>query len=324
VCIGRFFGIVKPLTVPRHYVFVLQDGTQVVRVSTDHLQNIMTGEQTAYQRSQYGHSITDGELQHLHTLGYVVNYSVTSVTLRIATGGDVKVTRRASNRIRAYYIATSVPGEQLGDVWSQLPSDLEASPAVRDGLVAIYGAEGYPFEHLQDAEDMLQKMSQVHPVLFEGAFVSVYEVVMPENSQSYVDTQTVPAVAVDTTHTAGKVAMIVGGQDDQERATIQRVLQDQLLLEVYTCLLGGEALPLVEDHTLAVIIVDLQLTDMHGWAFIRKLREIPKMTNLPLVVISDDPNDMIMALKVVHVSAFIARPLDMDKLREKIWLVLQA
>jgi len=315
----------KPLTVPRHYVFVLQDGTQVVRVGSDRLRNILTGEQISYERSQYGHAITDGELQHLHNHGYVAAYSAQAVTLSITTEHNLKVVLPTSSRIRAYYIATSVPGEQLQLVKSHLPPELSVMPVVRDGLVALYGLDGQPFEHLQDAEHVLQRALQTASAVFSGAFVSVYEVVISADKRaSMLDTQVAAVAAVDTTHTAGKVAKIVGGRNDQERTSIQHMLQDYLSLVVYTCALGGEALPLGEDHAPSVLIVDLQLTDMHGWAFIRKLREIPSMTGLPLVVFSDNPNDMIIALKVVQVSAFVPRPLDMNKLREKIWLVLQA
>ncbi|MEO1440510.1 MAG: hypothetical protein AAFV33_08895, partial [Chloroflexota bacterium] len=266
------------LPIPRHYIFVLQRGTYVVRLSEDSVWDLEAGQKLAYNASDFGRAITDGDLRVLHNAGFVDTFTIQKVFIRQDIAASIESGKRGANRIRAYYITTAIEQNDLEHV-EQTLSEVTIShvvvPAVRDGVVVLYGSGGQPFTTLYDAEKVLQQIVVGATDLFAGASVSVYEVSHygTEASESPSDatlrTQTAKRVETDKTPTKGKTAVVVGGGESIDQKLIRNVLADDLEMKVYICQSSREAIPIIEDYRPDIVLVDLQLSDTHGWPFIR-------------------------------------------------------
>lgn len=310
-------------SVPRHYVFVLVNGVAVVRLTGNQVRDLRSGQVYPYKQEQYGRAMTDGELRQLQADGCIRGYTAERVELP----ASIRVVANTSSRVQAYYVATTLPVSQFDNVRAVLPQ-LPLTSIVQaiqyDDVVAICQPKGEPFQSLHEAEDVRQQLAQAAPDLFGQAFVSVYEVALhrwesPEDAAPLTKEVTqLPPVAAGTT--TGHSVVIVGTDPEGE---LPVVLKQQLDMRVYEYDQGASALPVIEDINPAIIIVNVQLSDIHGWAFIQKLREIPSVSGTPLIVISDDADDMIVSLKVIRARAFFVRPVDLTRLLRKIQEIIE-
>ncbi|MEM6283666.1 MAG: response regulator [Chloroflexota bacterium] len=319
------------LSIPRHYIFVLQDGTRVIRLSEDRVWNLNTDEQQAYHVPDFGRAITDGDLRELQEADFVGEFAADEVSVRADIATAVESDGSEAHRIRAYYLSTRIRHEQF-DLVQQTLANLVTShvvvPDVHDEFVVLYGREGRPFTTVNDAENVLQELINSAPGFFSTATVSVYEVAHTDTAQhdsplkASLRTQTAERVKTDKAATRGKTAVVVGGGASIDQKLIRSVLTDELEMKVYICQSSREAIPIIEDYRPDVLLVDLQLSDTHGWPFIRKLRELPASHSLKILVMSSDQTDMVIALKVVRVNGFVLRPLQRERLREQVWVTL--
>lgn len=78
----------------------------------------------------------------------------------------------------------------------------------------------------------------------------------------------------------------------------------------------AEAMILLEEPSLALLIVDLRLPDGSGLAVIEAVRARPALREIPIVVISTRPRSAAEA-DVLRAGAnhFLAKPVDVDELR---------
>ncbi|MEO8336020.1 MAG: response regulator, partial [bacterium] len=87
-----------------------------------------------------------------------------------------------------------------------------------------------------------------------------------------------------------RVALVI--EDDEKSADLVRV---QLEAEGFTVLHAAsaeEALILAEEQPLALITLDIMLPNMDGWEFLSRIKLIPSLSRVPVVIISivADPN----------------------------------
>ncbi len=318
---------------PRHYIFVLQDGRTVVRLSDGKALDINAGVMTPYEQHEYSHAITDGELRRLMAADLVAGYDTHHVVFTHPVHMPASGATGASSRVQGYYIATGLPASQFDNVMNLLPH-LAVShiirPVLRNGVVAIDDGNGHCFRTLHDAEDILQQLVQVAPDLFTQSFISMFEVSVEDNADVGVPGAGMTYSTPHQGHLSGgkgltrdKLAVLVGRQDEALWAPAYQLLEDIFEMDLRLCESATDALLTIEDTQPALVLLDLNLPDIHGWAFIKKLREIPHLANLPVIVISDDANDMLLALKIVKVSAFLHYPIDLNQLREKILATLR-
>ena len=88
---------------------------------------------------------------------------------------------------------------------------------------------------------------------------------------------------------------------------------------------GGEALEYLEDGHSDLLIMDLKLPDMHGWAMLGKLKEITSLRDLPVIVLAEAAggNQNALALTVAKVDVYLVKPVSKSRLRQNIWLSVQ-
>ncbi|GAB4518641.1 MAG: hypothetical protein OHK0046_26520 [Anaerolineae bacterium] len=102
-------------------------------------------------------------------------------------------------------------------------------------------------------------------------------------------------------------------QQPEERDAFTEMLT-ALQLEVKPATSALEALQHLEDYDARLLIMDIEMPDMHGWQMLSKIREIDALRDLPIVVIADHAN---MGNTIAKVE-YLKRPISIARLRQNI------
>jgi CheY-like chemotaxis protein len=318
--------------IPRHYLFTLQDGTVVVQWVAQKVQEIMTGVFRPYTGAEYGQAITNGQLDWLIEQKYVSHYTSRYVWLLPIVSSGAPPSQRGSHRVRAYYIMTTLPAGRFAEVerlLAGIPNLPETAARLHDEKVAVYGNESRLFRTLQDAEQVLLALQQAVPGVFDDALVAVFEVALGRQAADGDELKVAlwpgleDLAKTDTMLTADKRVVIVGSVHPEQKTVLSQLFSDELEMQVVHCQDGKSAIPVLEDNPPTLAVVDLDLPDTHGWTFIRDVREIRSLSDLTILVLSDNPSDEVFTLKVAKVAGFFSYPLNMRAVREKVWLLLR-
>jgi CheY-like chemotaxis protein len=313
----------------RHQVFMLADGTYVVQWDDKRVQELLTGEYREYDHQRdFGHAITDHELKQLKVGGRVEHYTRQYVWLNSLPERGRFANRRVLDRgyrVRVYYLNTTLPESQLSAI-NRLIFNLnleEHFQAVkRSGLVVVMRSGEHAFPSLEDAEEAQQLLTELAPDLFTGLEVAFTEIDPRHPTGDFQGDETplnlddIIASQQDTGVTAGKRVVLAVNEPD-ERA-IFRELIDNLKIEVLEAASGSAALELLEDNPTDLLIMDVQLNDMHAYQILGKAREIAGLRELPVIVITNEPN---MSMTIARVD-YLLRPVSVARLRHNIWKVL--
>lgn len=168
--------------VQRSRVFVLIDGTFVVRWSENRVQELQSGHYRSYNRREdFGAPITDYELNQLKAAGLVDEFDRDWVRLSLITEQQVDFDDKTAwekSRNRSYYLNTTLPGALLQDV-ADLLEDLGLAdsfqPRVRDDFVVLWGSRGTSFHKFDDVEKARNLLATRSPEAFENTVVAFIE-----------------------------------------------------------------------------------------------------------------------------------------------------
>ncbi len=119
-------------------------------------------------------------------------------------------------------------------------------------------------------------------------------------------------------------AVLIVDDSDNAAATLEVALLAIPALAVITASSGAEALRILsQDARVAVVVTDLNMPLMDGFEFIRRLRSHPRVSAIPVVVISGD-TDPATPERVAHlgVSAFFTKPFSPAAVRRKLEHIL--
>lgn len=322
--------------VPRQDILALKGGRFVVRWADQRVQDLLNGEFAVYDEAQFSHQVTDTELLWLKASGTIEHFSRRFVWLHTNPQDDarpVRTLRISSNRIRAFYIATQVPhihGETVQGILQSSVTFKHLQAQIQNELVTVHGDTAHPLVSLQAAEDVLHALTKAAPNLFQGASIAVFELAITDGLSGLGATPSAtvdaPLDTLDWIHiTRGKKVLIVGALSANELSQVRQLIVDDLQMTLYHCLHAKEAVPLLEDHLPDLAIIDLNLPDLHGWALVKKIREIRALSAMALMVLSVNPDvDEVFALKVAQVAAYLTRPFTIPTLKGKIILTLRA
>jgi CheY-like chemotaxis protein len=318
--------------VSRNQVFALSDGSYVVQWTDQRVQELLTGLYRDYNTSDFGHPISDSELRQLKASGRVEHYNRNFVWLfplpEAGRFGDRKVLGRGS-KIRAYYLSTLHPRSQLGQIQSLLAElDLieQFTARTREQVVVILGKNAVPFRSPQDAEraqTVLEARAPDHfqdiTIAFTEASVrSLYRPPMENaNDNARLTVDDLIASQTDTSRIAGKRVVLALKQEDEQQA-FGELCQD-MKLDVKVASTAREALQFLEDEPADLLIADMQLPDMHAFQMLSKVKEIESLRELPIMVITDQPN---FTMTVARVDYYVQRPISIARMRHNIYTAL--
>jgi CheY-like chemotaxis protein len=322
--------------VPRHFVFILADGSFVVQWDENRVQDLLTGKVQAFSREKFGHLITDYELNQLKSAGRVEHFTRSYVwiyALPEQNRYSVQLKSLERNRIRSYYVSTGIAEEHYQAVCAlleQLDLAEEFAPEIRSGTVTILGKDGGLFHQLEEAEQAQRLLASRAPDAFGEAVVAFVEKDEDSLNQEVsadgdpVDLATIIASQTDTELTDGKSVVLLIIDPEEQNAVYS--LCAELRMNVQVASSGSEAIRMLEDGHSDLLIMDLHLPDMHGWELLAKLKELDLLDRLPLIVISepsDAANQQSFALTVAKVNVYLVKPVSRARLRQNIWMSLK-
>lgn len=167
----------------RQQVFVLIDGTFVVRWQTNRVQELETGAHRVYTKSDYGAPVTDYELKQLEGAEIVERFDDELVWLNPSPPHYQMQykTLWEQMRSRAYYLHTMLSANRLADVTHALETHQLNEmfyPRLRDGFVVLWGRSGRAFHKFEDAEALRNLLITTMPELLKDVVVAFVETSM--------------------------------------------------------------------------------------------------------------------------------------------------
>ncbi len=322
--------------VPRHTVFILADGNFVVQWDENRVQDLLSGQYRSYKDADFGHSITDYELNQLKIAGRVEHYNGQFVWLyALPEHGRFLSHQQYSGpaRVRSFYLNTTLPEDHLTEVRDALQAlhlDHDFLARVRGGLVAVLGKNGAPFLHLQDAERAQKLLVSRAPDLFQHTAIAFVETSDDPYTQQMdynageVDLGTIILSQTDTSITEGKRVLVVSDSEDEQTA-MQQLFTD-MAMDVFIAVTAAQSLQMLEDQDPDLLIIHTPLPDMHVWEILAKIKEIGTFQHTLKLMIANHQatsDDQAFALTVGKVDGYLVRPVSMAQLRQHVWLMFK-
>jgi CheY-like chemotaxis protein len=85
---------------------------------------------------------------------------------------------------------------------------------------------------------------------------------------------------------------------------------------------GKVALEMLEDRLPALVLLDLKMPVMSGWAVLEALKNMPRAQGIPVLVISAYGFEW--EAELVNAAGYIGKPVDIEVLREKVHSLIGA
>ncbi|OGS04602.1 MAG: hypothetical protein A3G41_01005 [Elusimicrobia bacterium RIFCSPLOWO2_12_FULL_59_9] len=117
--------------------------------------------------------------------------------------------------------------------------------------------------------------------------------------------------------------IMVVDDDAHFRETITDALSLKQI-QVFSVACGQEAMRCLKDMTPSLILLDVQLPDVHGFELCRALKRHLKLKNVPVVFLSaryTEPADRAEGL-LAGADAYLSKPVNMDTLWEEVRYLL--
>ena len=98
---------------------------------------------------------------------------------------------------------------------------------------------------------------------------------------------------------------------------VKRVLEPDY--QVITIDNAVDALSIIYDQPISVLLLDVQMPDINGLEFCRTVRSLPQFRNLPVIIITsqDKPFDRVKG-QLAGATEYLTKPFDVEKLRETV------
>lgn len=326
--------------VPRHLVFILNDGSFIVQWDETRVQELISGRYRQYTPQDFGHAITDYELNQLKAAGRVEHFNKYYVWLfalpeqnrvSLLNLRDIHI-----ERVRTFYLNTRLAKHEQPRVEQTLRDlglDNDYLVRVRADLVVVLGKNGIPFHYLLEAERVQRQLQTLAPTIFEHSVIGFVESAL-DNRDAKFFTEPLEselgtaekqiATPAELASIAGKSVVLAVDQEHERQAFLE--LLNELRLRTYIAESGAEALLLIEDQQPDLLLIDLRLHDLHSWRVIQKVKEIGGLRHPAMLVVADhtsSADELTFALTVVKVDVFLVKPLSMARLRHHIWSVLK-
>ncbi|NJL92265.1 MAG: response regulator [Anaerolineae bacterium] len=309
--------------IPRHLVFVLEDDTVVIQRGAALVEVLETRETRSFGSFDHHHDITDEELALLQGEGLVLRYDDATIWL------PAKAHRLAQDmgKARYYFLDTRLSAPYLRIVQSLLDStDLHAQYEARlyGDRVAIMASGGEPFSSLQDAEAAQTLLAQALGKQLVGLVVERVEI-----DTTLHDTQlNAPARRVDLISTGPLVSLadrtVVLVEDDEALAEVLALTLRRAQPNVLVAHTGEIGLEIITDEEPDLVLLDLNLPDMHGYEVIARLKKDPLTARTPIIVMSGNSSetDMVFALYVAKVDDYLVKPVEPRVIRRRVLTIL--
>ena len=120
----------------------------------------------------------------------------------------------------------------------------------------------------------------------------------------------------DLSRVSGKLVVLAVSHEDEQQAFAD--LFAAMDLGVKYASTAAEVMQLLEDFPADLLLLDMQLPDIHAWKMISKIREVGNLRDLPVIVITDQAS---LGMTVAKVD-YLTRPVSIARLRHNVWTAL--
>jgi CheY-like chemotaxis protein len=303
--------------IPRHLVFVLEDGEVVVQRQANMVESLETRAHQVFTDFERDHDITDGELQNLLDREIIAGFDDMTVWLPRITPSD---------ELSYYFLDTRLPPPYLPIVISLLQSaDMAHQYTAKNRMerVAIMGATGEPFSRLTDAEAALTLIRRVLGDQLPELSINRIQVdPYLEDSQHKRPRLNDLIRTAPLTSISDRTILLV----DDQRESVQFIsnVLETLGTGVRHASTGEVALEILLDEEPDLTIINLILPDMHGYELIAKIRKDPLIANIPIIVLGSHTSqaDVLFALSVAKVDEYLVKPIKPNVLRHLVTMLL--
>lgn len=81
---------------------------------------------------------------------------------------------------------------------------------------------------------------------------------------------------------------------------------------------------MLQDVDPALLLVSLDMPDMHGYKVVAAVRNDPELSRIPILILNtlDTDKDRTLAFNVANAVDFVMKPVYPERIRRKIWRVL--
>ena len=118
-----------------------------------------------------------------------------------------------------------------------------------------------------------------------------------------------------------KISLLIAEDDLFNRLLVVSMLAKNKDIEVLEAKDGEEALAMMLAHSIDIVLLDINMPKMNGFETLKEIRQIEKIADIPIMVISSDETEKKESL-ALGADAFIPKPFDIKALEEEIYGVL--
>jgi two-component system, OmpR family, response regulator VicR len=124
--------------------------------------------------------------------------------------------------------------------------------------------------------------------------------------------------------TAKEKVLVFYIEDDPDMIDLVRIILDAERFKVIGAADGSTGLALMHDSPPDIVLLDLMLPDMGGWAVYQAMKEDAQLSELPVIVITaqNTPIDRILGEHIAKVQVYITKPFSPHELRAAVETVL--
>lgn len=324
--------------VPRHFIFVSPSGGVLVQLSGSRAQDLHTGQFSDLTAANQGSPASDAELDRLKIAGRIDHYNSAYAWVTGLPEPHVYDPQRATSevgksRVRSYYVNTLLAASHLDDVYQLLQSaDLlhVCIATVHSDMVAITGPDGALFGDFNQAQEIRAHLVAIAPEAFSQSVVAFTTIELRDSqlvhelrpADKTSELEAIIAAQTDTRATQGKTLLLLVTSLEERKLIYNLCVELKINIDVAAS--ATEALTCLEDGSVDLLIMDLQLPDMHSWEMLGKIREVEALRQLPIILIADHamPEDASLTKAVANVDVYLERPLSKARLRQNIWMAL--
>jgi len=119
----------------------------------------------------------------------------------------------------------------------------------------------------------------------------------------------------------GGINILIVDDDAFSRLLVESLLNKIPQFSFFEASDGAEALGMINDNHIDIILLDLRMPKMNGYEMLKAIKKDPKHKDIPILVISIDDGDR-EKLYDSGVDGFVYKPFKLEELRSKIYKAL--
>jgi len=118
-----------------------------------------------------------------------------------------------------------------------------------------------------------------------------------------------------------KTTVLIAEDDRFNRLLIISMLAKNKQIKVLEAKDGEEALEMLSKHNIDMLLLDIYMPKMNGFETLEKIRNMERIANIPIMVISSDETEKKKSL-AFGANAFVAKPFKLKELEGQIYTLL--